>query len=285
MRGIDSEAMKRVAVVGLLLWAGCGVIPGRRSALTARPAGSAPAATAPAAAPAEPERRSLYVGSFDERDAALELATSHGFAELTLYGLGAALRNQQEALATFLETAHARGLDVVAPISAMDRVEDLTRWEREHPNARFTGWVTEFEFWNAPPAERAARFAELQQILTAMRAQKGDGWIACYLGYPTAEEGAWIAEHVDRVYLSFAIADPADAMSWGEGTRSHRARHGYFAGRLPIWPIVYARGDAHMRPWLQQHSVSELETTLRRNLNGQMHGVGYFDFASMRDVF
>ncbi len=273
----------------LALLPSCGVIGGRRSALrstapaSTTPSGAAPApaAAAPAAAPLA---RSLYVGSFAERDAALALATAHGIGELTLYGLGGALRNEPAALASFIETARARGVDTVAPISGMDRVEDLVRYEREHPSGRFDGWVTEFEYWNHAAAERAAQFEVLQRMLTAMRAGKADGWVACYLGYPTAEEARWIAEHVDRVYLSLGIDDPARAQDWGQGDRSHRTRQSYFAGRVPIWPIVYARGDAHMRPWLQQHSMAELEASLRRAMNGQLAGVALFDYGSMHDV-
>lgn len=268
---------RRLAIALLALCAGsCGVLATPRA-----PRLAAPAATS---APAAPLARSLYVGSFAERDAALELAAANGIGELTLYGLGAALRAEPEALAGFLAAARARGVDAVAPVSGLDRVADLAAFERAHANAPFAGWVTEHEYWNVPPEERAASFEVLQEMLTAMRGAKPGGWIGCYLGYPTAEEAAWIAAHVDRVYLSVAVADPRDALDWGEGLRSHRARHGYFAGRVPIWPIVYARGDAHMRPWLEQHSLAELDAALRDALDGQLAGVALFDFGAMRGL-
>ncbi|MBX3273484.1 MAG: hypothetical protein KF729_24685 [Sandaracinaceae bacterium] len=269
-----------LALAGALLTA-CGAFAVRRAPLASpRPVG--PAASA---APSAPPARSLYVASFDEREAALAFALEHGVSELTLYGLGRALGAEPAALAAFVAEARARGLAVAAPIAGLDRVEALARYEAAHPEGRFDGWSTELEYWNAPPNERPHHFEQLQALLTAMRAAKRDGWIACYLGYPSAEEAAWIAAHVDRVYLSFAVPDPARALEWGEGLRSHRARHGYFDGRVPIWPIVYTRGDAHLRPWLAQRSIAALEEALARALGGRMAGVAYFDHGSLRDVF
>ncbi|MCA9610858.1 MAG: hypothetical protein KC619_34920, partial [Myxococcales bacterium] len=173
------------ALVCLLALTSCGTVAGRRSSLQAASGPRASAPIAAAMAPVDaPLARSLYVGSFAERDAALELAAAHGVSEITLYGLGGALSHETDTLAAFIEAAQARGVGAIAPVSGMDRVESLARFEREHPSARFAGWVTEFEFWNAPGPERAAQFAELQRMLTAMRAAKTDGWVACYLGYP-----------------------------------------------------------------------------------------------------
>ena len=228
--------------------------------------------------------RSLYVASFDERDAALAFALERGVSELTLYGLGPVLGAEPTAVTAFVADAHAREIAVVAPVAGLDRVEALARYEAEHPEGRFDGWSTELEYWNAPPSERPRHFEQLQALLTAMRAAKGDGWIACYLGYPSAEEAAWIAAYVDRVYLSFAVPDPARALEWGEGVRSHRARHAYFDGRVPIWPIVYTRGDAHLAPWLAQRSVGALEGALARSLGGRLAGVAYFDHGSLREA-
>ena len=59
----------------------------------------------------DPLPRSSYLRSFDEeRDAALELAVVRGVSELTLYGLGDALRQDPGAIAAFVTAAGARGV-------------------------------------------------------------------------------------------------------------------------------------------------------------------------------
>jgi hypothetical protein len=120
--------------------------------------------------------------------------------------------------------------------------------------------------------------------------------LAAYLGYPSDDEAAQIADRVDRVFLNYHGADPAAAyarayVKWGTA----RARLHAFTGggrQVEVWPIFYRCGEANMGPWLDSHGEPSAEATFRAALAAEpatlradllVPGFAYFRYGSPTD--
>jgi hypothetical protein len=256
-----------------------------------------------------PPRRLLYVadahrivGHGAAEEALLQRAAAWDVGELALYGLGPLLEPSEpsaQALAAFSQRARAAGIGLVAPVAGVDRVDALERFERAHPDARFTGWVTELEYWNRCAEARNGRrpcFRELRSLVERMSASADRRvdrpWIGVYLGYPTRAEARWIARSVDRVFLGYPGRSPVVATAPRRDIlRSPDHRLARFAGaRVAIWPIVYARGEAPMDPWLRERGpVSTAMRDAERELaqespQARFAGFAWFDDAGLASL-
>jgi hypothetical protein len=187
--------------------------------------------------------------------------------QVALYGLGAAIAADEDALAAWLTSLRSDGMSLIAPVAGMDRLPVLADFVRRHPGLVFDTLVTEFEFWNADDRTRA--FTELQALVNAMRAAcERRCRVGVYLGHPSAAEAAWIAGAVDVVYLDYSVPSPARAWPHVHGRGGPlRERFLRFASAgVEVWPIFYARGEVDMADALRRDGLDAAEARFLADL-------------------
>jgi len=241
--------------------------------------------------------RAAYVrdlGALVADDAArarvLRLVRERRITAVVPYGLGPLLATLpgRVAIAVWIDEIHRAGGRVVAPIAALERLDDLTELHAQFAVATFDGLISEHEFWNHP--DRAAALDELLALVAAMRhtaAQIGRGGrtvpVGVYLGYPTRAEAARLAPAVDFVFLDYSVTSPARAWQHVHSRGGPlRARFAWFAGAgVPVWPIFYAAGEVDMRASLLADGIAAAERRFQADLaaDGAASGPGVAGFA------
>jgi hypothetical protein len=236
----------------------------------------APAATTTLATACTPSasqigsERELYVadvfeiaGHADREDALFAFARARGVTRLAIYGHRVLLLdtpNGEASMVSFVTRARAAGISSLAATIGWDaELDSLLDYERAHPDAAFDELVTEIEYWHdcdaADDGVVRACFAPLRAMIDRIRALEPRPRLGVYLGWPTRAEAELVAPLVDRVLL--AAEQPTPERAYGH--RTSRARLAAFAGRAPVWPILYARGESHLGAWLETHASVEAE--------------------------
>lgn len=209
-----------------------------------------------------------------------------GIRRLALYGLGHVLDAPGGAasLARFCTHARAAGISwIAAPVSHAERVDALSAFVRAYPTAHFDALITESEYWH-DEADRAAAFGRFVALLQRMRAFARDArthghrvTVGVYLGYPTDDEIAVLARHVDFAWLNYNVPEPRG--NWRAARLQSLRRAG-----IETWPILYVRGDTHMGPWLAAHGMRAAEAAFVRSAGTTMPGFAYFAYPTVAHI-
>jgi hypothetical protein len=201
------------------------------------------------------------------------------FDRVVLYGLAPLLRDEAgaHALGALVQSLHAAGARTVgAPIANVRRLAEVLHAGEVDAAARLDELVTEDEYWNrcarsavqAGDTERADCFAPFVDLVgqlreAAARAAAGGRRVrvGAYLGYPTPAEVRRLGGLLDFVLLDYPVRSPE--LGWehvhGKGGPL-RDRFRWCAGAgLEIWPILYARGEVSIGPWLRSHGLAAAE--------------------------
>jgi hypothetical protein len=218
----------------------------------------------------------------------LAFVEAHRMVEVALYGLAPLFGDSagEARLASFINAARARGIEVAAPVAGADRVDALIAYAANHPEAPFATWVTELEYWHDCETETGLRpcYASLEDLLVRMAAGAARVQprprLAAYVGHPTPVEAEAIGRHVERVLVHHYGTDPVEAAS------RLPDRSLDFGAGVEVWPILYARGHVPMGEHLEAHGLDDTETAFRRALQQQrpeltLGGVQYFDFEAL----
>lgn len=231
------------------------------------------------------------VGDRTARSALRERVVTGEIAIVAPYGLGPLLATPADraALAAWLEELRGAGAQLVAPIAASSRLDELAVLVGEHPAAWFDAVVTESEYWNA--ADRARGFAAMQALVADMHAhgtRLAPGHtlrVGAYLGYPTEAEAAELAATLDFVFLDYSVTSAAAAWSHVHARGGPlRDRFAWFAGAgVEAWPIFYAAGEVDMTADLRSMGFDGAEARFRADLTadrdyGELPVAGFMYF-------
>lgn len=240
-------------------------------------------------------------GALDAGDALPDAADRLHIDRVVFYGLGEILGDpaQETRLAEMVAALQRRGVTSIgAPIAARSRIVEVLAYSRSHPKARIDVLISELEYWRDCPADPAPDDATLRPcfepmdgLLDEMRKAATDELTAgrpmsvgVYVGYPSPGEAKRIAEVADFVVANYNVRTPDRAH---EGHRRRNRLAALVAAKLEVWPILYARGDVHMRPWLDAYGLDAAEAAFRATLDDpalpspRLGGYQYFAFEAM----
>ncbi len=226
------------------------------------------------------------LGNTGEENALLSFITKYQFDSLSLYNLPTILSSPtlRPALLRFIDAARACGVTDVNAIGSVSRQFDQVKTYA--PN-KFSGLISEIEFWNAPPVSSSfnAFIAQLQYMKTiSPSVTPYIGWLNNNTSLTEAQEAAKIAANTTRVFVHAYVTTPLNAYVY---TKSRVKALLAAKPSLPIWPIFSAEGSAYragserfMGDWLALNSLDAAESLYKRSYVPD--GFQYFAYEFLR---
>ncbi|MBU2884220.1 discoidin domain-containing protein [Gilvimarinus agarilyticus] len=207
------------------------------------------------------------LGNFNRETELLEFSQSNGINYLILYGLEGMGPDvsRQNKLANFISRAKTYyGIqEIAAALGSASSADEMLAYNNTRTNIEKLDVLNlEYEFWNREDREQA--FTETMNILSHFDsvARGNELKTEIYIGWINAEEGAALADAVDRVLVHYYRQDDINIIQYGLDRLEFLASG---SRTVEIAPIFSNEGPTNtgdptsyfMGPWLETHSIDQ----------------------------